>query len=184
MLSFTESGSYALNDLGRAVLYTGPFILIAALRLSRFKLVPRRWFPLKLELPIAMGGSDPDSRSYLVRVKGEAYNEVYINRFLYTDFRFILKPPKREEIEVVAHMEDKIYMNNDEPHYLIRTAGSQNKGTVYLLKPRRKGQRFVSDTYPIAALLKPPEDWLDLRHLRVTDLSFVGWGYLRELAEE
>ena len=167
-------------------------MVIFSIRLSRFRIVPERWNPLRLELPFGIVHSPPfegQGRSYF-SIKGEAYNAAVINAFLGQEA--IIRPvSKRHWIfrdnSVRVLITNKHFLDYDETFYSLRLTEPWESGQKegrYLIKPKLRGENKINDTYPIAALLRIPEETTDLDKLRYKDLKFLHWIYLKPVENE
>jgi len=192
LLVSLESGlKGAIASIGISTLLTLTIVVIISLRLSRFKLVPGRWNPISFELPfrIKYGKEHYESSSWLkFRVKGESYNEVYLNKYLHE--YFWLCPMGKGHLKLqypkLCFIEDKLYLEKDETYYLAKLFldDRHKKWEYILLKPKLKGSRFTEQRSPILAVLSKP-DFIDLsdNSLALKDFSFLNWAYPKPIQE-
>lgn len=180
------------EDAGKLLLQfvlTRFFILaILIIRLCRFKLIQHRWNQLKLELPFYfqrrpsfMSGGFP----FTLRVKGDSFNEVYINSFYHEHFKLA---PLRNVNSVLrftrdAYIESKFFLKNDEAFFVakITVSAAEERYAHFLLKAKTRGLTRNANNEPIAALLSiaDPEVMAD-KSADTTDLKFVEWVVLKK----
>lgn len=185
VLIFVENLSYAISHLYVSVLLTGFIIVVSCVRLSRFKLIKGRWTNLKIELPFSISQGDPYSmRSsfFRLRIKGESFNEAYIN--VYYEEYFSLQPLSQRNTYLgssrAAFIEKKVFLKNDETYYVAKVFHNGESGTyeTILLKPKVSNTTMVNDKYPIVAILKTDVD-IDSGNLKNHRFKFKEWAYLK-----
>ncbi len=169
---------------------------ILIIRLSRFKIVPGKWNKIKPELPFSIiivtpaasyqGGSIRRGSLLRIKVKGESFNETYLNAFLEEHFELLPVSAKKTYIgqKRVAFMEKKLFLKNDETFYLLKVILEINpeKSVYYLLKAKTSGSSRTPQGYPIAALLKikDPHKILD-ENSDLNDFPFLEWVILKPI---
>lgn len=182
----------AIHKLHFNTLSTGVIIAITSARLSRFKLIEKRWNPIKLEMPFSTSytvgyGSKARSASGF-RIKGEAYNEVYLHHFYQREF--YLKPQSVRNTKIggkkLAFMERKTFLKNDESFFLIKVfheGHASHNFDYFLIKPKTQGRGFSKKGSPIVALLKF-KDISDFENPEkgMSDFAFVEWCFVKEAA--
>lgn len=187
LLMSTEGVARAFGDFSLTGMSSFPIAYIASIRLSRFRIIPMRWYPLRYELPF--GYVQPpayEKRKPYFSIKGEAFNEAHINAFFeetawmkpVSTRQWIFKP---EVVQV--YIEDKLFLDYDESYYLARVyahGGHDAEWKAFMLKPKKSGKTEIGEGNPIMALLELPEHWLDVRQLKRKDLRFVHWVYLKK----
>jgi len=179
----------ALIDLRFSIILTGFIIIITVKRLSRFKLIKDRWHPLKIEFPFKISANDsfltsPRSGIFRIQVKGEGYNETYINNY-YEEY-FVLHPVSQRityiEKPSSAYIEKKLFLKNDEVVYLARIYLDENKELfeTLLIKPKTFGESMVNEKYPIVALIKV-DNIADLEDptVGIKNFKFLEWAYAK-----
>jgi len=169
---------------------------ILIVRLSRFKIIPGRWNKIKPELPFSVinvrpteyyrGGTARGTSLLRIRVKGESFNEVYLNAFLEEHLELLPVSAKRTVIgkKRLAFMEKKLFLKNDETFYLLRVILElePEQSVFYLLKAKTSGSSRTPQGHPIAALLKikDPQKLGD-EFSSLADFPFLEWVILRPL---
>ncbi len=158
---------------------SGIILGITILRLSRFKLIKDRWNPLVFELPFSIEASEDELgyTRYSIDVKGNSYNEMYINAYYQTDclLKFI---GKRKNLVLSAYVKDKYFTVNDKPFYEIERNDSENKDQTLVLFPKESGEKFISgksDKYPIAGLMTLQNGKAIGDDLTIKDFKFNAW---------
>lgn len=166
----------------------GTIVIITVLRLSRFRLIKGRWFPLNIEFPFKFGRYGPKS-FFTIIIKGNAFNLSYFHEYYET--LFVIKPLSKQILylksEHRAYMEKKLFFQNNEAFYLIRVYNSSNQDdyNYLILKPKKKGTIYAEDKYPIAALMTPVDSALkDLNNIKKNELKFLEWVMLQPIKNE
>lgn len=185
VVGYHEGYQVAFNDLQVTGLAVGSIVFVSAVRLGRFKLVKGRWFPLRVELPFSLTihPNQLNRNPFQVRVKGEAYNEAYINAF-YEEY-FELAPIVPNSVHLVkprtAFIEKKYHLRNDATFYVARVYDSdQYSGyTRYLLKPKTHGTHLVDDQHPIVALIPLHDEELLEKSPYTFPISLLEWAVIR-----
>lgn len=184
-----------LTGMGLAlylVIFRVVILGVLIIRLSRFKIIPGRWNKIKAELPfsfiaVSAGSTYQGGGSFLrIKVKGESFNEVYLNSYLEEHFELLPVSPKKTFIgqKRVAFMEKKLFLANDETFYLLRiiVALDPEQSVVCLLKAKTSGTSRTPQGYPIAALLKIKDaQKLTDEKAGIQDFPFLEWVILRPL---
>jgi hypothetical protein len=121
-----------------------------------------------------------------IKVKGESFNEVYLNSYLEEHFELLPVSTRKTHIgqKQVAFMEKKLFLKNDETFYLLRVilALAPEQSTFYLLKAKTSGSSRTPQGYPIAALLKIKDvQKLTDENSDLKDFPFLEWVILRPL---
>jgi len=158
---------------------SGIILGITILRLSRFKLIKDRWNPLVFELPFSLGVTEDELgyTRYNIEVKGNSYNEMYINTYYQTDclLKFI---GKRKNLALSAYVIDKYFTVNDKPFYEIERNDSENKDQTLVLFPKESGEKFISGKsgkHPIAGLMTLQNGKAIGDDLTIKDFKFNAW---------
>ena len=175
-----ELGFKQAFDFFRAnLILIGTVVIVTVLRLSRFRLIKGRWFPLKIEFPFKFTRSEPKS-FFTVVIKGNAFNLTYFHKY-YEEYMILRPLSKKVQIldsEYKAFMEKKLFFQNDEAFFLVRVynLGNEESYSKYFLKPKKKGTIYVEDKYPIAALMTAVDSTLaDYNNIRKNELKFLEW---------
>ena len=186
LLSIQFSVIDAMLDFMFSILTICFIIMIACLRLSRFKLIKDRWFPLKYEMPFKI--KVPDGQ-FKVMVKGDTSNEVVISR--YFNEYFLLNSFNRKKSYLknkrYAYLEEKLFLEKDDAYFLARVYTEPETGEYeeLLLRSKATGNNLINGEFPIVAVLKIDhlEDIYD-PNLTKKDFKFLEWGVVHPLPEE
>lgn len=181
LLSIKENVEYAIYNFVGSLYVSGFIVLVTVVRLSRFKLIQGRWQKVKLELPFSLYEGK-------IRIKGEAYNEAYINIF-YEEY-FYLFPVSASHTEMhgkqLSYIEKKLFFKNDETFYLARLFKDDTRQIFdsRLIKPKTQGTTMMYDKYPIVAVLKI-QDKVDLTDMNLSrdNFAFQEWCYIQGIKE-
>jgi len=159
-----------------------------ALRLSRFKLVEKRWESLSLSLPFhfksshSFGGTPAHP---FINVKGDGYNESFISQF-YNEY-LIIKPYSHRNSYLngayKAYIEEKIFLKDFESFFLLRlyTDPEAESFEHYLIKPKMTGATFNRAGEIIVGLLKFDDPaMLEDRSLSISDFRLLEWAVISE----
>ncbi|MAY82965.1 MAG: hypothetical protein CMP59_02430 [Flavobacteriales bacterium] len=185
LISLEKGFNGALESIGISTVLTLTIVVIISLRMSRFKLIPGRWNPISFELPFQIKREKEPSgkKSWLkIRVKGEAYNEVYLSKFHHENFWLCPIGAKNEYLDEprLCYIAEKLFLKNDETYYLAKIYLDDNyqRWEYILLKPKLKGKKFTEQRSPILAVLSKA-DFTDLSDstLELKDFSLMGWAY-------
>lgn len=188
LLTITENFIYAMTNFTGSIIFAGSIIAISVVRLSRFKLIQGRWQPIKIEFPFTLyqGDSFMSTKSSFLRIKikGESYNETYINTY-YEEY-FLINPISAKSTyirnEKIAFIEKKIFLKNDETFYVTKVFldDKKEKFETMLIKPKTNDKTMVNEIYPIVALLKI-ENMKDIEDtsFSISNFQFKGWVYAK-----
>lgn len=152
-------------------------------RISRFKLIPNRWNPIRIRLPFHFTGV-PFFGGSLV-VNGDSFNEVHANKLLYstvTIYPFIDNKSKIKR-PIKAHVSDKLFLYKDEVFFLVDVeqdlGWEKYESRKALFKARATGLTMRFGKYPMAALYLIPLDHVFSSEDKTSDFPFVEWIYLK-----
>ncbi len=167
ILSMIVVANYSFIDTMKYIMVTALinlFILIVLIvRLSRFKLISGRWNPIRFEFPFYFYSKEEDDHRkfynfFHVKIRGDSYNEFYINQFYEEYFSIVPLSSKNTFIEKarIAYIEKKIYLRNDETFYLVKVFPEyKNSEYVYfLMRAKTKGRIFSNNKSPLASIYK------------------------------
>lgn len=185
ILSIDKGIAYSLSNINLQTFMVAIIIYICSIRLSRFKLIRNKWFPLKLDMPFHIKKinryKDGSTRGYLA-IRGDDYNEVYLNQF-YDDHLWLNPLSKRKSYlksSKKAFIEKKIFLKNYESYYVTKLYLDQTETRFeyVLLKPKLIGKSFTTKKSPIVAILRIKE-LVDLTNeeLKMNDFQFIEWAY-------
>ena len=109
---------FAIRATKNNLITAGFIIAVTTIRLSRFKLIQGRWFKIKVELPFQIGGGSEMSgyaspvSTMSISIKGDSFNEVFINNF-YEEY-FYMYPVSSRIGEIpdrqFAYIERKLFL--------------------------------------------------------------------------
>jgi RsiW-degrading membrane proteinase PrsW (M82 family) len=184
ILLYSESSSYAVLNLSNSILFSGFIVFITIVRLSRFKLIKNRWQKLKFELPFGLRtSSDNPSLLFLLYIKGESFNEAYINKF-YEEY-FHLKPLSPVKTYLIkthlAYIDKKLFLNRDQSYYVCKvyTEGRDGEFDKVLLKPKKRGATMRNEKHPIVAIYKVELKEVNAKKSR--KLKFIEWAVVHSI---
>lgn len=176
----------AFLNLFVTLFYIGTIVSVTVVRLSRFKLIRNRWHPIRFELPFTYDTTQAlpgDNRSSF-KIRGEAYNETYINAY-YNDYCVLSPVSSRNtylEESRIAYIEEKLFLKNDDTFYLANVYADLENGISFqlLLKPKISGSSFVEGKFPIVALLRFDENFdINDNSKELSDFEFLEWAYIK-----
>lgn len=181
----------AFAGIGLSFFTIGILLVIVSKRLSRFKLIKGRWFPLKLELPIyyksVLSNSGKTISKHLA-VRGESYNESYLNIFYKKEFYLFPLSKRNSSIKkpLLTYIEEKVFLADDETYYVAKVFldDSKSRFDYYLLKPKLIGKQFTNKKSTLVALLRMqnPNDRFNTE-LKMFHFQFVGWAYPKKIQD-
>jgi len=187
LLSLTEGLEYAAYNLIGELFFTGLIVMVICGRLSRFKLIEKRWNNLTLEFPFSLkpGNSHYSDAGFLrLRIKGESFNEVHITKF-YQEY-FYLKPLTKRKTYLgqprLAYIEKKIFLHNDESYFMARVYAEDQNGQFeqILLKPKTRGKTIVHGKHPLVAVLKYDHiKNVEDPKLKVKNFKYKEWAFIK-----
>jgi RsiW-degrading membrane proteinase PrsW (M82 family) len=180
--------SYMYLIFRATTVITAFVVVVAVVRLSRFKLIQGRWQRIKIELPFSfytgslIWGNETNS-GFRLRIKGESYDEVYINTY-YEEY-FLLNPLSKTTYlknPQLAFIEKKLFLKNDETFYLTRIFSDEQKehSELVLIKPKMSKKNMIEGKYPVVAILKF-ENLSDIENLDrdVKGFKFQEWAFAK-----
>ncbi len=187
LVSAVNNAVTAARGTIASLLTTGFIVVIAVVRLSRFKLIPGRWNKVRLELPFKIRY---DALPLIkIQIKGETFNEVYVNAFYEEYFLLFPLSDKNRESETyfTGYIEKKLFLGKDEIYYLGRIfqAGDSTNFVYKLLKPKTTDITLKRNKYPIVAILdfKQTPDQL-ISSESVTGFTLESWACIKPFSEK
>lgn len=192
LITYVDDFFSAFINLVGSIIIVGFIVMVACVRLSRFKLIQNRWNRIKFEMPFSYGEVDPygSGSLYRLRVKGDSFNEAYINIFY--DEHFWLNPVNRRSTFIggkrLGYIGQKVFLKNDESFYVAKLYKDDVMTSEYemvLLKPKTNNITMVNDEFPIVALLKL-ENITDIENTKLgpKDFKFREWVFIKPWVEE
>ncbi len=150
---------FAANDLLKNILKEGVLISIVLLRISRLKISKRKYFPVKIQIPIYYSVNDDEDFRLLgipIKIRGENRREF---RFLEYMGKDIYIHPVSEKNTLVkrsqrARLLKKYFLKNDVVIYLMEISGEDDHKDIYLLKPLTRHIKGIDNSYPVGILME------------------------------
>jgi RsiW-degrading membrane proteinase PrsW (M82 family) len=189
LMFYQVSFAYALAVFRTSIFIIGFVVVVAVIRLSRFKLIQGRWQRIKIEFPFSISSrslvwGDERNSVFRLRIKGESYDEVYINTY-YEEY-FLLNPLSGKNSYLknarLAYIEKKIFLRNDETFYVTRIFSDEQKEQfeLVLIKPKTTRRNMVDEVYPIVAILRIQNiSDLDETNRDAGDFQFEEWAFAK-----
>ncbi len=151
---------FALKDLVQNILKEGVLISIVLLRISRLKINKRKYFPIKIQIPIYFTRNNDEDFNFFgipIKIRGENKREFRFLEYMGKDIH--VYPISNENTIITeehkARLLKKYFLKNDVVTYLIEVSNGANESKdIYLLKPITYSIKFIDDSYPVATLMK------------------------------
>ena len=150
---------FALKDLGQNILKEGVLISIVLLRISRLKISKRKYFPVKLQLPIYYSENDDEDFKLLgvpIKIRGENKREFRFLEYMGTEI-YIYPAADKNTLITKGHrarLLKKYFLKNDVVIYLIEIYNDETEDkTIYLIKPVTYSLKNVDASHPIGTLM-------------------------------
>ncbi len=191
LVAVAEGNFEAIGSLIFSFLTTGFIVLIACVRLSRFKLIKDRWDPFKIEFPFSFIRRDEYSEgfiplgSYYLKIKGESFNEAYISPYFNEYFYLNPTNPSTSKIKVrkLVYIVDKVFLKGDKAYYKAKLFkdDANSKFAYILLRPKTTKPTMYDDKHPVVAILKHDKVY-DEKHRRTNTkkFRFVEWAFIMD----
>lgn len=153
---------FAIKDIISNIINEGILVTIVAARISRLKINKRKYFPIKIQMPIYYtSNEDEDFRFFGIpfKIRGENEDEF---RFIEYLGKEILIYPVSKHSPVVKHVRrarllKKYFLKNDVVAYLIEISNEVNDHKdIFLLKPKTRSITLINGKYPIGKLMYYP----------------------------
>ena len=148
----------AINQVLASVLREGFILFIVALRASRLKINKRKYFPIKIQMPIHYTKNDDEDFRLLgipLKIRGENEKEFQFIKYMGKDI-FIYDDNTNESSSNQgkrARLLKKYFLKNDVVTYLIEVYNENKPSDIYLLKPKTRSITYFNNKYPIAGLM-------------------------------
>ncbi len=152
--------TFATKDLLKNILKEGVLMTIVTLRISRLKINKRKYFPLKIQLPIYITTNDDEDVNLFdfipLKIRGENENEFQFIKYMGKDLtifpvdkeKSVLKQPKK------ARILKKYFLKNDVVTYLIEVYNENHTHKeIFLLKPQTRGITEIDGIHPVGILM-------------------------------
>lgn len=155
---FYNDLSYAIKALFASLIQEGVVLVIVALRASRLKINKRKYFPIKIQMPIHYTTNDDEDFSIFgvaFKIRGENEKEFQFIKYMGKD---ILICPVNKSISTIltnkrGRLLKKYFLKNDVVTYLVEIYNEDAPSDIYLLKPKTRSITFINGIYPIASLM-------------------------------
>lgn len=155
---FYNDLSYAIKALFASLIQEGVVLVIVALRASRLKINKRKYFPIKIQMPIHYTTNDDEDFSIFgvaFKIRGENEKEFQFIKYMGKD---ILICPVNKRISKIltnkrGRLLKKYFLKNDVVTYLVEIYNDDAPSDIYLLKPKTRSITFINGIYPIASLM-------------------------------
>lgn len=194
VLGYQQNALIGVMGFISSIFFPGLILIVCASRLGRFKLVKERWEPLRLSLPFVIESQNTIpgtslNSSLQLRVKGDSFNETYINNY-YEEY-FFLCPVSYHNSALgkphIAYIEEKIFLYGLDSYYIARLYSGEAYGPhrKILLKPKTTGNTFVNEEFPIVAVLKINDiELLSNPNTKASDFEFKEWAFIKPAPKE
>jgi hypothetical protein len=188
-----DSGIEVIRYLASMLWKDSFLILVLVFRITRFKIIPGRWNRIRLEMPFtlqfkAIYKGPPTTQNlnnYImpnfvrIRIKGESYNETYLNYFF--EKNIIVQPVSNKRSFLKQRykgvLDLKLFLKDDEVFYVLIIFSDEGTEYFYIKSKSQGRQRFGK--YPIVALLKGPPLAEINEHHDIGDFKFLEWVVLK-----
>lgn len=179
ILLFFQSANDTFVIVFSSLIFYGIIIVVTVLKLSRFSLFHGFWAPLKLEFPFSVHttGSFTETKTRMqLRIKGENYNESYINPFIY-EHVFIHPISNRVQFlksKRIAYMTAKKRSDSNKTYFVIHLYDDDSKTTYkeIHLHPKTTSPDMYKEQYPLLAVIEPIQSNGKINYV------FREWAYL------
>lgn len=174
---------HGLLSVSMGIFMTTLVALVVTTRISRFKLIPNRWEPIRFRLPFKFNGI-PFLGGYIT-VRGDSINEIHASKLLYTTVTLYPFNDKKSKIKkpIQAYVENKLFLKNDEVFFLLRTEETFNwpqfVNHTFLIKARTEGLKLRYGKYPMASLYLIPKDHTITEKDDLKNFAFIEWVYIK-----
>ena len=179
--------SFAFKALIASLIQEGVVLVIVALRASRLKINKRKYFPIKIQMPIHYTTNDDEDFSIFgiaFKIRGENEKEFQFIQYMGKDITIYPINKKASTIQVNkrARLLKKYFLKNDVVTYLIEIYNEDAPSDIYLLKPKTRSVTYVNNIYPIASLMyyeNPIDFQKEHETLSYKELKRIEYVYLK-----
>ena len=156
MIYFDEKR--AIGQVFASIFREGLVLVIVALRASRLKINKRKYFPIKIQMPIYYTRNDDEDFRFFgipLKIRGENEKEFQFLKYMGQDiFIYDVNPQNSNDNKGKrARLLKKYFLKNDVVTYLIEIYNEDKPSDIYLLKPKTRSITYINQKYPIAALM-------------------------------
>ena len=150
--------SFAIKALIASLIQEGVVLVIVALRASRLKINKRKYFPVKIQMPIHYTTNDDEDFSVFgiaFKIRGENEKEFQFIQYMGKDIMIcpINKKVSKLQTNKRARLLKKYFLKNDVVTYLVEIYNEDAPSDIYLLKPKTRSITMINGKYPIASLM-------------------------------
>jgi hypothetical protein len=179
--------SFAIKALIASLIQEGVVLVIVALRASRLKINKRKYFPVKIQMPIHYTTNDDEDFSILgiaFKIRGENEKEFQFIQYMGKDITICPINKKLSKIQTNkrARLLKKYFLKNDVVTYLVEIYNEDAPSDIYLLKPKTRSGTYVNNIYPIASLMyyeNPLDFQKEHETLSYKELKRIEYVYLK-----
>jgi RsiW-degrading membrane proteinase PrsW (M82 family) len=179
--------SFAIKALIASLIQEGVVLVIVALRASRLKINKRKYFPVKIQMPIHYTTNDDEDFSILgiaFKIRGENEKEFQFIQYMGKDITICPINEKVSKIQTNkrARLLKKYFLKNDVVTYLVEVYNEDAPSDIYLLKPKTRSVTMVNGKYPIASLMyyeNPLDFQKEHETLSYKELKRIEYVYLK-----
>lgn len=151
---------YAIKDVLKNTLNEGVLLTIMILRISRLKINKRKYFPIKIQLPIYYTLNDDEDYNLFgvlpLKIRGE--NEAEFKFIKYMGKEILICPLDKHasvlKTDRKARLLKKYFLKNDVVTYLVEIYNDNHTDKkIYLLKPKTTASHLIAGDFPVATLM-------------------------------
>jgi hypothetical protein len=185
MIYFDEKK--AIGQVFSSVLREGLILVIVALRASRLKINKRKYFPIKIQMPIYYTRNDDEDFRFFgipLKIRGENEKEFQFLKYMGKDIYIYDVNPNTSNSKQGkrARLLKKYFLKNDVVTYLIEVYKEDEESDIYLLKPKTRSITYINNEYPIASLMlyeDPKAFQKEHETLSYKELKLVKYVYIK-----
>jgi RsiW-degrading membrane proteinase PrsW (M82 family) len=182
---------FAIKSTFASLVKEGVVLIIVALRASRLKINKRKYFPVKIQMPIHFTNSDDEDFSIFgigFKIRGENEKEFQFIKYMGKDI--LIYPVNKNASKINtnrrARLLKKYFLKNDVVIYLIEVFNEDKTNTIYLLKPKTRSITYINGIYPIGILMQYESSVTDHKNhetLSYKDLKKIEYVYIKDLPD-
>lgn len=178
---------FAIRNTFASIIQEGVILVIVALRASRLKINKRKYFPIRIQLPIHYTTNDDEDFSIFgiaFKIRGENEEEFQFIQYMGKDILLCPVNKKVSKIQTTkrARLLKKYFLKNDVVTYLVEIYNEDAPSNIYLLKPKTRSITLFNGKYPIASLMyykDPLAFQKEHQELSYKDLKRIEYVYLK-----
>lgn len=185
---FYHDLDFAVKALFASLIQEGVVLIIVALRASRLKINKRKYFPVKIQMPIHYTTNDDEDFSIFgvaFKIRGENEKEFQFIQYMGKDIMIcpVNKNQSKIHTNKRARLLKKYFLKNDVVTYLIEIYNEDAPSDIYLLKPKTRSITYINSIYPIASLMNyddPLAFQKEHETLSYKELKRIEYVYIKE----